>query len=123
MLYELSKIKGEGTFVRLLDLPVSGANLPRPTAARLFWDFLRPGSTAPRKRISESRAALASQRFLNQSVLPFVRGADMTSTSPANAKSILGPYGTRLSIADLTAPDTQRWVIRRKAEVVTKADC
>jgi hypothetical protein len=43
----------------------------------------------------------------------------MTSTSPANAKSILGPYGTRLSIADLPAPDTQRWVIRRKAGVVT----
>jgi Protein of unknown function (DUF1153) len=42
----------------------------------------------------------------------------MTSTSPANARFILGPYGTPLSGSDLPRPDTQRWVIRRKAEVV-----
>jgi hypothetical protein len=42
----------------------------------------------------------------------------MTSTSPANAKFILGPYGTFLSVSDLPRPDTQRWVIRRKAEIV-----
>jgi hypothetical protein len=43
----------------------------------------------------------------------------MTSTSPANARFILGPYGTPLSVEDLPRPDTQRWVIRRKAEIVT----
>jgi Protein of unknown function (DUF1153) len=42
----------------------------------------------------------------------------MTSTASAQAKFIIGPYGTPLSIADLPPPDTQRWVIRRKAEVV-----
>jgi Protein of unknown function (DUF1153) len=42
----------------------------------------------------------------------------MTSTPIAQQKFIIGPYGTRLSIADLPPPDTQRWVIRRKAEIV-----
>lgn len=31
---------------------------------------------------------------------------------------VIGPEGTPLTIADLPAPDTVRWVIRRKAEVV-----
>ena len=31
---------------------------------------------------------------------------------------VIGPDGTRLAIDDLPAPDTKRWVIRRKAEVV-----
>jgi hypothetical protein len=42
----------------------------------------------------------------------------MTSRSTAEAKFIIGPYGTRMSIADLPPPDTQRWVVRRKAEIV-----
>ena len=31
---------------------------------------------------------------------------------------VIGPEGTPLTIADLPSPDTKRWVIRRKAEVV-----
>jgi hypothetical protein len=31
---------------------------------------------------------------------------------------IIGPDGRRLTLADLPSPDTTRWVIRRKAEVV-----
>ena len=31
---------------------------------------------------------------------------------------IIGPDGRRLTLADLSSPDTTRWVIRRKAEVV-----
>lgn len=31
---------------------------------------------------------------------------------------VIGPEGTPLTIADLPKPDTVRWVIRRKAEVV-----
>jgi hypothetical protein len=42
----------------------------------------------------------------------------ITSTSHADGKSVIGPYGNRLSIADLPQPGTQRWVIRRKAEIV-----
>jgi hypothetical protein len=31
---------------------------------------------------------------------------------------VIGPTGAPLTIADLPPPNTQRWVIRRKAEVV-----
>ena len=31
---------------------------------------------------------------------------------------VIGPLGEPLGIADLPPPNTQRWVIRRKAEVV-----
>lgn len=31
---------------------------------------------------------------------------------------VIGPTGTPLSLDDLPAPDTKRWVARRKAEVV-----
>jgi Protein of unknown function (DUF1153) len=33
-------------------------------------------------------------------------------------KHVIGPDGRRLTLADLPLPDTKRWVIRRKAEVV-----
>ena len=32
---------------------------------------------------------------------------------------VIGPTGTPLTLADLPPKDTQRWVIRRKAEVVS----
>lgn len=31
---------------------------------------------------------------------------------------VIGPDGSPLTLADLPKPETQRWVIRRKAEVV-----
>ena len=31
---------------------------------------------------------------------------------------VIGPDGRRLTIADLPSPETKRWVIRRKAEVI-----
>ena len=31
---------------------------------------------------------------------------------------VIGPLGEPLSLADLPPPDTKRWVVRRKAEVV-----
>ncbi|MHA1190200.1 MAG: CtrA inhibitor SciP [Alphaproteobacteria bacterium] len=33
-------------------------------------------------------------------------------------KYVIGPDGSPLTVADLPAPETKRWVIRRKAEVV-----
>ena len=33
-------------------------------------------------------------------------------------KHVIGPTGLPLTLADLPPPDTSRWVIRRKAEVV-----
>ena len=42
-----------------------------------------------------------------------------TSAVNKNAGNfVIGPDGHRLSFADLPPPDTKRWVIRRKAEVV-----
>jgi hypothetical protein len=32
--------------------------------------------------------------------------------------TVIGPLGERMTMADLPAPDTNRWVARRKAEVV-----
>jgi hypothetical protein len=36
-------------------------------------------------------------------------------TKPA---SVVGPHGERLTMEALPSPDTSRWVVRRKAEVV-----
>jgi len=42
--------------------------------------------------------------------------ADVNESRP-RIKYVIGPVG-RLTLADLPLPDTKRWVIRRKAEVV-----
>jgi hypothetical protein len=39
-------------------------------------------------------------------------------TARSRVKHVVGPGGRLLTIADLPLPDTKRWVIRRKAEVV-----
>ncbi len=41
----------------------------------------------------------------------------MPSAGPAETKQVPGPLGP-LTLADLPPPDTQRWVARRKAEVL-----
>ena len=40
------------------------------------------------------------------------------SDIPGTAPKAIGPAGEPLTINDLPPPDTKRWVIRRKAEVV-----
>ena len=42
----------------------------------------------------------------------------MTELQRPKAKYVIGPDGSPLTIADLPPPNTRRWVIRRKAEVV-----
>jgi hypothetical protein len=42
----------------------------------------------------------------------------MTEPHRPRVKYVIGPDGRPLTIADLPAPGTKRWVIRRKAEVV-----
>ena len=37
---------------------------------------------------------------------------------PLGEKSVIGPFGLRLTLADLPPADPRRWVVRRKAEVV-----
>lgn len=38
--------------------------------------------------------------------------------APETGKTIPGPFGRPLSLEGLPSPDTRRWVIRRKAEVL-----
>jgi Protein of unknown function (DUF1153) len=42
----------------------------------------------------------------------------MAELSRIRAKYVIGPDGSPLTVADLPASTTNRWVIRRKAEVV-----
>ena len=42
----------------------------------------------------------------------------MVSESPGRPNTVIGPAGKPMSIDDLPPPNTERWVIRRKAEVV-----
>lgn len=42
----------------------------------------------------------------------------MSQPMRARVNYVIGPDGSPLTIADLPAPSTKRWVIRRKAEVV-----
>jgi hypothetical protein len=42
----------------------------------------------------------------------------MDNLSDRRVKYVIGPSGSPLTIADLPAPKTKRWVVRRKAEVV-----
>ncbi len=41
------------------------------------------------------------------------------SERPSRPNGVTGPTGKPLTVESLPAPDTKRWVIRRKAEVVT----
>ena len=43
----------------------------------------------------------------------------MNSERPGRANGIIGPTGKPLTIESLPRPNTKRWVIRRKAEVVS----
>jgi hypothetical protein len=42
----------------------------------------------------------------------------MSELNRSRVKYVIGPDGSPLTINDLPPPSTQRWVIRRKAEVV-----
>lgn len=42
----------------------------------------------------------------------------MVDTDTAPPPSVVGPLGEELKKADLPPPDTSRWVVRRKAQVV-----
>lgn len=42
----------------------------------------------------------------------------MTEPTSSRVKYVIGPDGSPLTISDLPPPNTRRWVIRRKAEVV-----
>jgi hypothetical protein len=47
-----------------------------------------------------------------------VHESNMTESHRSRFKYVIGPDGSQLTIADLPAPGTKRWVIRRKAVIV-----
>ena len=65
------------------------------------------------------RQILSGDRYFHDLSLSveFVR-VPMTEPHRPRVKYVIGPDGSPLTIADLPAPGTKRWVIRRKAEVV-----
>jgi hypothetical protein len=71
-----------------------------------------------------SNQVIALSQFLSRdgyrppSCVECVRVVDMTEPHRPRVKYVIGPDGSPLTIADLPAPGTKRWVIRRKAEVV-----
>src|SRR5258708_4172757 len=56
-----------------------------------------------------------SFRRLDELALTSVDGE---AAAQPTIKQVVGPNGRRLTFADLPLPDTKRWVIRRKAEIV-----
>jgi hypothetical protein len=42
----------------------------------------------------------------------------MTLPARPKPKYVMGPDGSPLTLANLPAPNTKRWVVRRKAEVI-----
>jgi hypothetical protein len=46
------------------------------------------------------------------------RDAALLRLNGAGERCVIGPKGTPMTLADLPAPDTRRWVAHRKAEVV-----
>jgi len=44
--------------------------------------------------------------------------SSMSEHQISKVNYVIGPDGSPLTVADLPPPDTKRWVIRRKAEVV-----
>lgn len=42
----------------------------------------------------------------------------MNSERPSRVEVVIGPTGQPLTVDDLPSPETKRWVIRRKAELV-----
>jgi hypothetical protein len=64
------------------------------------------------------RQFLSADSYCHPSCVEFVRVVDMTEPHRPRVKYVIGPDGSPLTIADLPAPGTKRWVIRRKAEVV-----
>jgi hypothetical protein len=70
-------------------------------------------------QLSVALSQILSRREYRPSVsLSVVVSMSMNEPHRPRVKYVIGPDGSPLTIADLPAPGTKRWVIRRKAEVV-----
>src|SRR5262245_48665922 len=66
----------------------------------------------------ELRQILSASRYLRPDLPVECVRSLMSEPIRPRAKYVIAPDGSPLTIADLPAPGTKRWVIRRKAEVV-----
>jgi hypothetical protein len=64
------------------------------------------------------RPFLKAQRLLCIKVVEVWSKTDMGEDRRGRVSYVIGPDGSPLTLADLPPPNTKRWVIRRKAEVV-----
>jgi hypothetical protein len=85
-----------------------GAAPSRIVAERAVLTPVNPVSSVPHNTLGATSVAGA---FSDRRVSMIER----LNTRPA---SVVGPHGERLTMEALPAPDTSRWVVRRKAEVV-----
>jgi Protein of unknown function (DUF1153) len=65
-----------------------------------------------------SRAGYVRRELVIYGLSWKARESGMNEPHRPRVKYVIGPDGSPLTIADLPAPGTKRWVIRRKAEVV-----
>src|SRR5262249_34891100 len=95
--------------------------LPRPAAARNLQSLGRRRHGCRRqcgRHRPEFRQILSAGHYLPRDLAVECVRSLMTEPLRPRAKYVIGPDGSPLTIADLPAPGTKRWVIRRKAEVV-----
>jgi Protein of unknown function (DUF1153) len=87
---------------------------------------LKPIELAPNHNSQKNREDdFGFSQFLNASVYLDLDSSSvelseriMSEFMRPRVKYVIGPDGSPLTIADLPPPETRRWVIRRKAEVV-----
>jgi Protein of unknown function (DUF1153) len=87
---------------------------------------LKPTESTPNHNSQKNREDdFGFSQFLNASVYLDLDSSSvelseriMSEFMRPRVKYVIGPDGSPLTIADLPPPETRRWVIRRKAEVV-----
>jgi hypothetical protein len=87
---------------------------------------LKPTESTPNHNSQKNRKDdFGFSQFLNASVYLDLDSSSvelseriMSEFMRPRVKYVIGPDGSPLTIADLPPPETRRWVIRRKAEVV-----
>src|SRR5215471_11533213 len=95
---------------------------PAPRAPARNWQRLGRRRGGRRRQCGrhrpELRQILSGGHYLPRDLAVECVRSLMTEPLRPRAKYVIGPDGSPLTIADLPAPGTKRWVIRRKAEVV-----
>jgi hypothetical protein len=90
--------------------------------------FVRLGGCPPQQGLNspfgvypfgvESRLLIKARLTKSKHILCSEAGSEEMDETAQQRTHVMGHDGRRLTLADLPPPDTVRWVIRRKAEVV-----